>query len=299
MAIGLFFGSVNGAQNGILAGFEAYRDNALFSGVMSSFILVVKIILTSLYALDGAVLSMILEPIFLFSGLYFVSRGILKKNDVKIIFRSSLKDFDLIINYGLPSILVGLIVFPTNWHVLSLMTKIEGGYYEVGFYNIANQWFNLLVFIPYILASTFLPVFTTLLRENNSRAVNKIIINAILILILIFLPVSIFFLFFGNSISQLIYGSDYYGSGPVIALSIFTLIPQGISIVLSNLTSASGKMWFTFWVNLLWALVLLMLVYSFSQPNSMNLTLAKLIAFSVNSVVMIIFYMRWKKRILN
>ncbi len=297
MALGLFFGSVNGAQNGIISGFESFKSNTLVNIFLTSFLTILKVVLAYLYGFNGAVIGMTVEPVLSYLTTFFLTKSIIKSNQIKTRFKGALKESRIFLSYSLPSLLVGLFVFPSNWFVMTLLAKSKGGYHDLGAFNAANQWFNVLIFIPYILVSTFLPVFSNLLAENKLFAVDRIIKNAVLIILMLFIPMSLLFLFFGDSIAIKIYGSDFKGTGILLAVAVFTMIPQGISIVLGNLLGALSKMWFSFWTNVVWCAVLIGATYLFLPMGAVGLLYAKLLSFSINFALMFLFYLNWKSKI--
>jgi O-antigen/teichoic acid export membrane protein len=295
MAVGLFFGSINGAQNGIIAGFESFKSNTIINIFLTSFLTILKVVLAYWYGFKGAVIGMTIEPVLSYLTTFFLTRSIIKSNEIKIRITGSLKEYPLFLSYSLPSLLVGLMVFPTNWFVMSLLAKSAGGYHDLGAFNTANQWFNVLIFIPYILVSTFLPVFSNLLSENKFSAVDRIIKNAVLIILILFIPMSLIFFFYGDVLAITIYGSDFKGTGMLLAVAVFTMIPQGISIVLGNLVGALSKMWFSFWVNAIWCVILIGSTYYFLPYGAAGLLYAKLVAFTINFLLIFLFYLKWKK----
>lgn len=296
MAIGLFFGSVNGAQNGIISGFESFKSNTLVNIFLTSVLTILKVVLAYCYGFNGAVIGMTVEPVLSYLTTFFLTKSIMKSNEIKTCFKGALGESKIFISYSLPSLLMGLFYFPANWYVMTLLAKSKGGYHDLGAFNAANQWFNVLIFIPYILVSTFLPVFSNLLAENKFNAVDRIIKNAVLIIMILFIPMSLLFLFFGDSIAITIYGPDFKGTGMLLAVAVFTLIPQGISIVFGNLLGALSKMWFSFWVNAVWCVILIGATYLLLPMGAVGLLYAKLLAFTFNFIIMYLFYLKWKKR---
>jgi O-antigen/teichoic acid export membrane protein len=299
MAIGLLFGSINGAQNGIISGFESFKSNTIVNIFLTSFLTILKVVLAYWYGFKGAVIGMTIEPVLSYLVTFFLTRSIIKSNEIETLFKGSLKESRIFLSYSLPSLFAGLLVFPTNWFVMTLLAKSTGGYHDLGAFIAANQWFNVLIFIPYILVSTFLPIFSNLLAENKFSAVNRIIKIAVLIILIIFIPLSLIFLFFGDSLAITIYGPDFKGMGFLLAITVFTMIPQGINIVFSNLLGALNKMWFSFWTNAGWCAVLIGASYLFLPLGAVGLLYAKLLAFTFNFIIIYFFYLKWKKQSLN
>jgi O-antigen/teichoic acid export membrane protein len=294
MAIGLLFGAVNGAQNGIIAGFEAFKTNALI-GILSGTILTgIKVLITYLYGFKGAVIGMTIEPVFTYLITFFVTRKIMHSYQVRVILKGALNESRILISYSLPSLLSGILVLPTTWYTMTILAKSGGGYNEVGAYNAANQWYNVLIFIPYILVSTFLPVFSEKLAKNQKKEVNRIIKNAIFLISAIFILLSLIFLVFGEKIT-LIYGNEFKGTGFLLAVAVFTLLPQSINIILGNLVAAMGKMWFGFFVNFIWCILFMGLTYLFISKGALGLLIARLGALMVNLLLMISYFVNWQK----
>jgi len=198
-----------------------------------------------------------------------------------------------LLNYSLPSILTGLLVFPTNWYTMSLLTNSADGYHELGAYNAANQWYNVLIFIPYILVASFLPIFSEMLANNRVNEVNRIIKNAVYIVLAIFIPLTLVFLLFGEKIA-LIYGTQFKGTGLLLALAVFTIIPQAINIVLSNLVAALNKMWLGFIINSIWCIIIIIFTYLLLPFGSAGLLWARIIAFTVSLILLSFMYFKWK-----
>jgi O-antigen/teichoic acid export membrane protein len=296
MSIGLLFGSINGAQNGVIAGFESFKSNAILTIFTSTFLTILKVILAYFYGFYGAIIGMCLEPIILFLSSLYLTNKTIKLNKIKVNYKNAFNESKIFLNYSLPSLLVGIIVFPVNWYIMTLLAKTNSGYYELGGFNAANQWFNVLIFIPYILASTFLPVFSSLISENKPEAVDRIIKNAVFILLIIFIPLTLIFTFFGNNISLIIYGGEFSEIGFLLAVSVFTMIPQGISIILGNLLGALDKMWFSFWMHIFWGIISIASAFWFLHLGALGLLYAKLISFTFNVIVMFTFYIQWKNK---
>jgi O-antigen/teichoic acid export membrane protein len=295
MGLGLLFSAVNGAQNGIIAGFEGFKANALVGVISNLGLTVLKVFLTYLYGFKGAIVGITIEPVLTYLITYFLTRNLIRSNDVKIRFKDAFKESGILLHYSLPSLLTGLLVFPANWYSMTLLAKSEGGYHELGAYNAANQWFNVLIFLPYILSSTFLPVFSDMIARNQLKEIDRIIKIAIFIVSVVFVFLNAVFLLFGDQIS-LIYGNDFKGIGFLLNLVVFSLLPQALSIILSNLLAALNRMWLGFAINLLWCIILLGSANLFLPFGAEGLVSARILAFTVNFIIMLIFYLNWKSK---
>jgi O-antigen/teichoic acid export membrane protein len=300
MATGMLFGSLNGAQYGVINGLEAFKENSFLGIFLGISLTLVKIGLTYAYGFDGAVFGMTVEPLITYLATFYLVRKLLTRSRLKIIFKGALQESRILFNYSLPSLLTGLLIFPTNWYTMSLLaTNKQGGYDDLADFNVANQWFNVLIFITYILVSSFLPIFSDLWAKGEVGKVNRIVKNASWTILGIFIPISIIFLIFGEGIAK-IYGAEYVGVGILIFVSVFTLIPQSLSIVLNNVLVATGRLWTSFLVFGIWSITFVGFTFVLLSYSSMGLIMARLIAFVLYLVILFFIYRTiYKKSIIQ
>ncbi|WP_339868326.1 oligosaccharide flippase family protein [uncultured Algoriphagus sp.] len=296
MATGMLFGSLNGAQYGVINGLEAFKENSFLGILLGITLTIMKIALTYWFGFYGAVLGMTIEPFVTYLATFYLIRKLLKRSQLKIMFAGALKEYKILFNYSLPSLLSGLLIFPTNWYTMSLLaTNKEGGYDDLADFNVANQWFNVLIFITYILVSSFLPIFSDLWAKKEYQKVNRIVKNASATILAIFIPISIIFLIFGESIGK-IYGVEYTGVGILIFVSVFTLIPQSLCIVLNNVLVASGRLWTSLLVFAAWSITFIGLTFALLSYSSMGLVISRLIAFVLYLIILFLVYRSYYRK---
>ncbi|MDR7130551.1 O-antigen/teichoic acid export membrane protein [Algoriphagus sp. 4150] len=295
MAAGMLFGSLNGAQYGVVNGLEAFKENSFLGIALGIFLTLVKIALTYWFGFFGAVLGMTVEPLITYLATFYLVRKLLTRSRLKIMFSGALKEYKILFNYSLPSLLSGLLIFPTNWYTMSLLATRGGGYDDLADFNVANQWFNVLIFITYILVSSFLPIFADLWAKKQYNQVNRIVKSASLTIIAVFIPICLVFLIFGESIAT-IYGPEYAGTGMLIFVSVFTLIPQSLCIVLNNVLVATGRTWTSLLIFGAWSICFIGLTFALLSLSSMGLVLARLIAFLVYLLVLVWVYINFYKK---
>ncbi|GMQ29539.1 hypothetical protein Aconfl_21820 [Algoriphagus confluentis] len=300
MATGMLFGSLNGAQYGVINGLEAFKENSFLGIVLGISLTLVKIGLTYGYGFNGAVLGMTVEPLITYLATFYLVRKLLYRSSLQVLFKGALQESKILFNYSLPSLLSGLLIFPTNWYTMSLLaTNKQGGYDDLADFNVANQWFNVLIFITYILVSSFLPIFSDLWARGEIRKVNQIVKNASWTILGIFIPISIIFLIFGEDIAK-IYGAEYAGVGLLIFVSVFTLIPQSLAIVLNNVLVATGRLWTSLLVFLVWSITFIGFTFALLSYSSMGLIMARLIAFLCYlGLLFFIYKTYYRKSVLN
>lgn len=295
MAFGILFGSLNGVQNGIIYGLEAFKTNT-FLGIFLGILLTgVKVLLTYYYGFFGAVLGMTVEPLLTYVITFKIVRGLMLKEGLSVKFKGALDEASILFSYSLPTILSGLLLIPTQWFVMTLLAKEDDGFFELAGYNASLQWFNVLIFIPYILMAAFLPVFSDLIQQGKLAQVDRVVKNTAVIILLIFIPLTMVFFIFGDQIA-LIYGGEFSGIGFLLTLSVLAMIPQSLLLIFSNLAAAMNHLWFSFAAQLSWSLILILLSYWWLHHGAEGLLNARLAAFIIHLLVFLFYYFWWKKR---
>ncbi|PRY88381.1 oligosaccharide flippase family protein [Mongoliibacter ruber] len=295
MALGVLFGSLNGVQNGIIYGLEAFKVNT-YLGIFLGFVLtLIKVLLTYYFGFFGAVVGMTLEPVITYVITFKITKNLMFKEGLTVRFKGSLQEASILFTYSLPTILSGLLLIPTQWYVMTLLARENNGFFELAGYNASLQWFNVLIFVPYIVMAAFLPVFSDLIQQEKLSQVNRVVKNTVVLILGIFVPLSAVFLFFGDKIA-LIYGSEFGGVGYLLALSIIAMIPQSLLLIFSNLAAAMNHLWFSFSAQLTWSVVLLSFSYLWLGFGAEGLLYARLLAFSVQLLVFLMYYFWWRAK---
>ena len=149
----LFFSSLNGIQNGILAGLEQFKQSSInnfIAGIISS----IGLILTSKYCnLDAVVIAFGSNFVILFLLNYFtLRRDFYSKFNVALFRKQNFDEFSVLWKFSLPAILAGLVVGPVTWFCNFLLVNQLKGYEQMANFDIANQWRNTVLFVPAALA---------------------------------------------------------------------------------------------------------------------------------------------------
>lgn len=104
---------------------------------------------------------------------------------------------------------------------------------ELGWYAAADQLFASLLFVPSILMMTLFPVFGRL-HEEDPEALRRLVGRAITTLMLFSVPIGIGTLVVGPRIAPVLFGSEFEGAGPVLAV-------LGVVIIITTETILIGR----------------------------------------------------------
>ncbi|MGJ1335529.1 oligosaccharide flippase family protein [Sphingobacterium siyangense] len=255
----LFFSSINGIQNGILAGIERFKElsiNSTIAGILSSIALVIS---SKYYDINIMVLAFGLNYfISFFLNFFTLKKCFYSEFKVRIFDCRNFEELEVLWKFSLPAILAGLMVGPVTWFCNYLLISENNGYEQMANFDIANQWRNTILFIPTALAQIALPLLSSSL-ENHSDY--KIILHKNLKLN-IYLAISLVsFFVLSSPVIVKFYGNKYNDS--LIPLIIMFITTGFITVnnVIGQVIASQGKMWLGFYVNFLWACILVIACY--------------------------------------
>jgi len=270
----LFFLSIVGLQNGILAGFEAFKTIAfrsLISGI-STFPLMVGGVY--FFGLKGAVWGLVGSSLINVILNYIVIDKIYNINGIKIIKKNIFSEKSLLYEFALPAFLAGIMVGPVSWACNTILINHPSGYSEMGVYNAANQWLAIILFIPGSLGSILLPLLTNLNQEENSIKYKQMLKYNLVVNIFIASTISLFVIIFSHLIISS-YGTSFSTGQPVLVILALTAILISYNSVIGQAIASKGKMWIGFSVNFAWAIVLILFTYLFTKNGEGAYGLAK------------------------
>lgn len=284
-AIMLFFNSLNGVQNGILAGFEDFKSiakNNLWAGIISFF---TQIIATYIWGLTGAIIGFGINFFILWIlNKYSISRIISSRSRIKIFDKSLLTEVSILWKFSLPAVLSGIMVGPITWVCNTILVNQSNGYSQMALFDIANQWRMTILFIPMALSQIILPMLSSSLKDKSNYKIifQKNLKLNILISTIMFLIITI-----ASPLISHFYGNEFQDIKlPLIIMSLSTILIT-INNVIGQVIASQGRMWIGFCLNLFWAIVLIISVYitiKVYQLGAIGMSLSYLIAYILHTV---------------
>ena len=280
----LLFGVINGVQTGVLSGFEAFKSIArvnLISGLANF-----PLMLGGAYwwGLRGAVSALVASLAINCILNFFAVRREAAKAGVNITFKHFHRHRNLIWTFGLPGMLSGAISGPVGWITSMTLVKQPGGYAEMGIYNAASNWFQLVVFLPNLLAQVLLPILSSYAAKNDGRGLNRALVLATWTNVIVVFPI----IAVGCVLSRFImglYGPGFAEGWPVLAL---TLISAGVLTIQGPITDrlvATSKMWAYFFAHIVWGMLFIGTAFLWVPAHGgAGLALARLAAYVANGL---------------
>lgn len=259
-AVILFFGALNGAQTGALAGFEAFRSIArvnLLVG-LSSFPLLVG----GAYfgGLRGSVWALIVNIVINWALNNLAIRNECKKFKVPFLLKGCLSEWRTLVGFSLPAALGGFMVSPVVWICNAVLVNMPQGYGQMALFDAANQWRIGILFIPSTIGQIVLPMLSDyhhLEDQASFRFILKInlYVNAGAALA-IALPVAALSPWIMKS-----YGAGFVGGAWVLIILSASTIVSAVNNVIGQAIVSAGKMWLGLFFNTLWAISMVVVSY--------------------------------------
>jgi O-antigen/teichoic acid export membrane protein len=285
----VMLGAINGAQNGILGGFEAFRVLALNSFLVGllQFPIMVFGVLTG--GLSGAVWALVGGAVLQFLVNHRAIRLEARRIGISVKFKGWRTEIPILWQFSLPAMLSAVVVMPVNWMCNVLLVNQTSGYAEMGIYTAASSLQNAFLSAISTVGTPLLSVLANLsgTHSQSVRRFNMLVTWALGIgftLPLICFP----------EIPQQLYGAQYAGLSFVQAFVLIMLFlciicyKQGLArvLVLKNL------MWWGVLSNGVWAAVLLVSAYFLTRKGAAGLALSYVIAYGVSTIIFVPFYAR-------
>ncbi|HAV1413275.1 oligosaccharide flippase family protein [Vibrio parahaemolyticus] len=230
------------------------------------------------------VLSLLL---FLF---YYVRVGI---ENNSVFERISLKT---IFSICIPITLSSLIVVPVNWYVNIILAGLDNGIEEIGLFNAANQWRNIIMFLPMMLSPVMLTHF------NNKHVGDKyyklkvnLIINGSVSFFIVLL------LSFSNGIFSYIYSDGYSNIHELVMLIGISTALIVVNTCMGQFLIHINKVKKGLLFNTIWAVIYVFLIFTFKKHGAIGVGYALAGSYIIHTIVQFsyVYYLYYKEYRLN
>lgn len=282
-ALFLFLTTLNGAQQGALSGFEAFKSIAKVNFLVG--MLSLPLIIGGVYwgGLQGAIVGLTLSVAVHWVLNHAALRRQAHQAGVPFMFMDAWREWPILWKFSLPAVLAGIMVGPVNWYCATLLVNQENGYAQMGAYNAALQWCSLLLFLPGILGQVIVPILSERLGNKDRNQSLRVLTTSIKINTIIVWPLIILFSVFSRSIMGL-YGA---GFGDEWMLLVVVLVTTGLIAIenpLGDYLVAGGQLWLGFSLNMAWGVVFVIATTLLIGMGGMGLAAARLIAYLLHGL---------------
>jgi O-antigen/teichoic acid export membrane protein len=284
-----FFGAINGAQTGALAGFEAFKTIArvnIFSGLASFPLIVLGVWRGGLQgAIWGSVTALAIN--------WALNNRALRREcasaAISYQFANCHQELSILHRFSLPAFLASIAVGPAIWACNALLVRQPQGYAELGVYAAADKWRLLILFVPISVFNMVIPVLSNLHGEGDGAGFQKVFranlrFNACLALLM-----ALLIAVFATPIMA-IYGNSFRGGGTVLIVLVFSAFLEVLNSIFGQPLIAAHQMWWRFGFDLLLVAVLMGLAWVLIPKwGALGLAAAYGLAFASTSMGLAVF----------
>jgi O-antigen/teichoic acid export membrane protein len=253
LAIGsglIFFGAINGAQTGALAGFEAFQSIArvnIYAGV-ASFPLIVLGVWRG--GLKGAMWGWVATLGIQWALNNRALRRECAKANICYQFCGWRRELGMLHRFSVPAFLASLLVVGGVWVCNALLARQPEGYAELGLYAAADKWRVLIVFVPTYAFAMMVPVLSNLHGEGDGAGFRKVFrANLRLNGGLALLSAAVIAILAAPIIA--VYGKSFRGGQVVLMVLAFSAAAEVLNAILGQPLIAAHQMWWRFAFDLL------------------------------------------------
>lgn len=298
----LFFSAMNGAETGSLAGFEDFKAIATvnFWAGVANFPLMIGC--TYFWGLAGALVSLTTGMALNLGLNVWMVRHVAKRHSIIYDFQHCFEELNVLWKFSLPAALTGALVGPVTWITNTMLVKQPLGYVELGIFTAADQWRTALMFIPRILTSVFLPIFSDLNARaayEDDSALDRTILRGQLVMGISVLPIGTLMVAFRQPIWRL-YGSGYENGEIAFTGTVCAAMIASVVAIIGPVVQAKDDAWFGFLINAVHGVTLLLTALFLVNFGASGLALSYVIAYTVMAFAFGLFFRRrFDKRVIT
>lgn len=256
-----------------LAGLEAYSLTSRGAMLAGASNLVFCTLGAVWMGLPGAVGGLIVGSIV---QLGWLVRGLLSEIRAHAIIldvRSSWRERDVLVNFGLPAGLAGFSTLPALWFANSILTRQPGGLPELAVFGAAMTLKTVVLYIPMLVNNVGLTLLNHTLGSGSSREYRHLFWANLRITIgLTVLAAGLVAL--GASPLLRLFGRSFQDGVPVLLVMLLSTIPEALSLACYQVVQSQGRMWLSLFTLAVPRDVTLVVLAAFMAPAHGALGLA-------------------------
>jgi len=291
-AVLVFFGALNGAQTGALAGFEAFQTIArvnIYAG-LASFPLIVLGVWR--WGLRGAIWGSVVALAINWALSHRALRQECEKAGVAYQFAHCSREWSVLHRFSLPAFLGSILVVSAIWVCNAMLARQPQGYAELGLYAAADKWRVLIVFVPSYVFAMVLPVLSNLHGEGDGAAFQKVFKANLQLNGSLALVTAALIAVFAGPIMR-VYGDAFRGGRVVLLVLAFAAIAEVFNATLGQPLVAAHKMWWRFGFDVLFVVLLVGLAWVLiPKRGALGLAAAYGFAYALTSLAISLFHLQ-------
>jgi O-antigen/teichoic acid export membrane protein len=292
MAPVLPFSGLAAVCAGALGGLEAFRKLSLCNLGISIVVTGTALAGVRLGGVAGVIAAQLGCTVLTVAVYGFLLWASCRKAGLSIRFDGAWDERRIIWLFALPSVLGGIMVGPIVWVGNAILVHSRGGYDEMGLFNAANQWRNVLLFLPAVIAGPLLPIMSNLYGTGQVRRLRRLLIHSLLANMALVGVAAAGVAIFSRGLMRL-YGAGFESAVPTLLTVLGVTVLLAAGTVVAQLITSTGAMWQGFAFNAMWAATLIGSAYLLvPRLGALGLGLSHLIAYLLHTGVQLVYLSR-------
>lgn len=283
LAFAIPFSIVNDTLFGLLNGQRKMNKSAWASLVQSTFMLVFTFLLVFKYGVTGAVIGMVFS--YILTTLFLISIQKIPKITTENYFNNLIP----IINFGSKTLLSNVINL-INYQADILMVGYFMTKTDVGIYSVSIMFAKLIWIFPDSVQKITFPLISEYYAKEKNKLIQIYVDRCMKYSAMFLIFCSSFFVFFGHSLINLIFGLDYGSSAIPLNILIIGTVLFGITKSVGSIFASVGKINIVYKIPFISAASNLILNAILIPMYGINgAAFATAISFSISTILMLYF----------
>ncbi|HEY8212134.1 MAG TPA: glycosyltransferase [Myxococcaceae bacterium] len=243
------FGAVNAVQGAVLAGLDGFRPLA-FASVARGIVSFLLIALGARQAgLRGALAGQVLAELLSAAAFHAAIAAAARAQRIPLSPAAAPGSLRSLTGIALPTLLGTVVLQPIFWACNVLLVSGRSGYADLGLFNAADRWRQLLLFIPASLSANVLSALSRLNGAGDGAGFHRIFRRSLaLMLLVVLVPAAAVTLC--APLCLRVFGAEYRSGALALAVLAGSSIPNALNNTLGQVLITRGKIWWRFFIDL-------------------------------------------------
>jgi len=291
----VLFGALNAVQGSVLAGLGGFRPLALASVArgVGSFLFIALGAWRA--GLPGAIAGQVLAELLSAAAFHAAIVASTRAQGIPLSSAAASGSVRRLTGIALPTLLGTVALQPVLWGCNVLLVSGRSGFADLGLFNAAERWRQLLLFVPASVSANVLAALSRLNGAGDGAGFRRIFRRSLaLVLLVVLVPAAAVVLCAPLCLE--VFGAEYRRAAPALAVLAASSIPSALNNTLGQVLIARGKVWWRFSVDLGLVAILMGTAYALVPGwGATGLATANLLAYGGATAALAVV-LRWSSR---
>jgi O-antigen/teichoic acid export membrane protein len=241
-ALYLLLATLNGFQQGALAGLEQFRPLALLGLLYGVASVVLVPIMGRALGVSGAMFGLGIATLVSWIGHHLVLRRLLREAGIAVSYRDARRQLGVLFDFTVPATLAGIASMVAIWLSNVFLVHQPSGYEQMASFAAATNLKGLVLFAPTVTSRVSMPLLTNLLG-NRDHETYRYALSRNLLLTTAGAAVLAAAVAAACKYLLVIFGHDYEGAAPIVAVLALSGVLEVASLGLYQHVFSAGWMW--------------------------------------------------------